>query len=148
MKAADLIIRFRDGHITNFDFDESWPHYDRRDRGLKAVQTMLWRSYSDVHEHTLTEEGHQLSPELHELFDRCALFLRTDLEYEWPYDNFIGIGGLGIFGRILTLGLSTFLDRAIQKREEQRLTQMLVIGTEAAWPFISVTDYERHRCSL
>jgi len=109
---------------------------------------MLWRSYSDVHEHTVTEEGHQLSPEVREIFDRCALFLRTDLEYRWPTDNFAGNGGLGIPGRILTLGLSAFLDRALQRREERRLRQMRVIGEGASWPFFSTVDYERHHAPI
>jgi len=75
-----------------------------------------------------------LRSEGREIFDRCALFLRTDLEYQWPKDNFVGIGGLGPVGRILTLGLSVFFDRALRRREEQRLTELRVVGPNATWP--------------
>jgi hypothetical protein len=61
---------------------------------------MLWRFYSDLEQHTLVEEGHMLAAEGREIFNRCILFLRTDLEYQWPKENFTGIGGLGILGRI------------------------------------------------
>ena len=94
-RAAELIEKLRDGTISNFDFEESWPRYDKRDRALRAIETMIWRFYSDGHEHTLAEEGHLLTAEGREIFDRCVLFLRTGLEYQWPKDNFIGIGGLG-----------------------------------------------------
>jgi hypothetical protein len=81
--AAEIVERFRDGTISNFDFEELWPVHDRRDRGLKAIRTLLWRFYDDGHEHTLTEEGHLLTPEGRDLFDRCALFRRTNFEYVW-----------------------------------------------------------------
>jgi hypothetical protein len=51
-----------------------------------------------------------LTAEGREFFERCLLFLRTGLEYQWPKDNFIGIGGLGLLGRLFTRGLSAFLD--------------------------------------
>jgi hypothetical protein len=144
-RAALLTEQFRDGKISNFDFEESWPRCDRRDRALRAIGTMLWRFYSDGHEHTLVEEGYVLSPEGREIFDRCALFLRTDLEYQWPKENFIGVGGLGVLGRILTLGLSVFIDRAWRRREERRLTAMAVIGEKAAWPFLTTDEYSLHQ---
>ena len=144
--AAELIERFRDGEISNFEFADSWPRYDGRDRALKAVETMLWRSYSDLDEHTLAEEGHELTSEVRDIFDRCILFLRSDLEYQWPEDNFIGIRGLGSFGRIFTLGLSVFLDRARERREKRRLVALRVVGENAVWPFFETEEYTLQRC--
>jgi hypothetical protein len=144
-RAADLIDEFKDGAISNLDFEESYPRYDKRDRAMKAIETMLWRFYDDCSEHTLVEEGHDLSPEGRALFDRCALYLRTGLEYQWTEDNFRGIGGLGIVGRILTLGLSIFLDRALQRREERRLAALQVFGSNAVWPFFTTAEYLLHR---
>jgi hypothetical protein len=60
-------------------------------------------------------------------------------------DNFIGIGGLGMLGRILTLGLSTFLDRALQRRAERELAKMRVTGPDPIWPFPTVQDYHSSR---
>ncbi len=54
--AADALMRFRDGIITNFGFEESWPRYDRRDRGIHAIDTMVWRYYDDLREHKLIGE--------------------------------------------------------------------------------------------
>ena len=144
-RAAELVERFRDGTISNFEFDESWPRCDRRDRGLRAVKTMIWRFYSDLEEHTLTEEGHMLTSDRLDICDRCVLFMRSDLEYAWPEDNFLGIGGLGIAGRIFTLGLSVFIDRALRRREERRLHAMQVIGENATWPFLTSREYALHR---
>ena len=78
-RAAELTEEFRDGIISNFDFEEAWPSYDKRDRALKAIETMLWRFYSDGHEQAMVEEGHTLNSEQGEIFNRCVLFLRTDL---------------------------------------------------------------------
>ncbi len=106
---------------------------------------MLWRYYDDCREHTMTEEGHLLTPEGRELFDRCALFLRTRLEYLWPEDNFVGIGGLGIVGRICTLGLSVFFDRALERRAMRELEVIEAIGSTAVWPFFTTEEYSQHR---
>jgi hypothetical protein len=143
-RAAELIEKFSDGRLSNFDFEESWPRYDRRGHALRAIETMLWRFYSDGYEHTLVEDGYILTAEGRQIFDRCILFLRTDLEYRWLRDNFLGIGGLGLLGRVLTLGLSVFLDRALQRSEERRLTELQVIGANAVWPFFTTAEFVQH----
>jgi hypothetical protein len=140
-QAAELIEKFRDGLISNFDFEDSWPRADRRDRAMKAISTMLWRTYSDVQEHRLIEEGHLLTSEQREIFNRCW----TNLEYQWAEDSFIGIGGLGAFGRIFTLGLSALVEGTLRRREERRLTALHVIGEEATWPFLTADEYQLHQ---
>ncbi len=82
--AAQAVRDFRDCRISNCDFEAKWPRYDKRDRGLLAIETMLWRSYDDLHEHKL-DGGHALTQEGRDMFDRCALFLETGIEYHLSY---------------------------------------------------------------
>lgn len=144
-QAADLIEKFRDGTISNFEFQDSYPRYDRRDRALRAIETFLWMFYDDCREHTLVEPKHALTPAGRELFERCALFLRTQLEYQWPEDNFIGIDGLGVVPRILTLGLSWLLDRALRRRNERKLGRLQLDESNPIWPFFTMEEYSLHR---
>lgn len=89
-RAAHLVQQLRDGSVSNFAFEGNWP-LGGSDRALNAISSMLWHYYDDLHEHTLTE-AHALSGEARDLFDRCALFLLSDLEYLWQRDNFISDG--------------------------------------------------------
>jgi len=112
---------------------------------MKAISTMLWRTYSDLHEHTLADEGLELPPEQREIFNRCVLFLLTDLEYQWAEDNFIGFRLLGFLERVFTFGLSTRLATCLHGREERRLIALHVIGEEAIWPFLTANEYRLHQ---
>ena len=89
--ATALIAKLRDGLITNIEFEGAWPQYEREDRGLIAVETMLWHYYDDFRTHKLTGRDALESGD-RELFDRCVQFLGTDQEYEWREDNFILTG--------------------------------------------------------
>ena len=81
--AADLLRRFRDGKITNDEFESGYLDlYDQSDdRALRAIATVVWCYYSDFHEHTLE----YLHPVARALFDRCGLFLRSGFPYEWDF---------------------------------------------------------------
>ena len=87
--AAEVVEQFRDGMITNIEFENLWLQHNRRDRGLSAVETMLWRFYDDFHEHKLVAE-HAPTAERRDIFDRCALFPRTELDQGWADDSLIG----------------------------------------------------------
>ena len=89
--AADLVGEFRDGLITNREFEGSWPQHDAGDRGLIAIETMLWHYCDDFRGDKLAGR-HALEVDGRELFDRCVQFLRTDLEYEWTESDFIMTG--------------------------------------------------------
>lgn len=80
-KAAELILRLATAQITNDEFDDNFPQ--SRDRGVNAVYIFVWHFYSDLDEHRL-EGRFTLSPEARSIFDRCILFLRSDLAYRWP----------------------------------------------------------------
>jgi len=130
IKAAEALREFRDGQITNCDFEGLWPIYDRRDRGLHAIETIIWRFYDDLHEHRLTGE-HGLSEESRFLFDRCVLFLHAEFEFGWPDDDFMQAGRSGGLTR---LGLSDATD--------PHLIGLHVDGDDPFWPFASRREYE------
>jgi hypothetical protein len=133
--AAEVLEKFRDGVITNCDFEGLWPLYNRGDRGPNAIETMVWRYYDDLREHKLTGE-HSLTDLGRLVFDRCVLFLRTECEYAWPDDNFAP-GKPGSRG-LITLGLSDAHDRL----EETCLKELHVEGESPFWPFCSRSEYE------
>src|SRR5271170_2184172 len=78
LKAAALIRQFGLGSITNDQFADALPCSN--DEAIRAIRSMLWFCYSDLHEHRLAGK-HALKPEWRDLFDRCVMFLNTDLEY-------------------------------------------------------------------
>jgi len=126
---------------------------------------MLWQFYDDRKEHTLSGR-HALTPEGHEFFTRCALFADSDLPYEWPEDNFIGIGGLGwrimlglSVGSLLWLQIGSFgwplvvlsialvflLDRRIKRRNARFDAKLKASGDMDVWPFIRRSDHDAAR---
>jgi hypothetical protein len=134
--AAEALEKFRDSVITNFDLEGLWPGYNRGDRGLHAIETMVWRYYDDFHEHKLTDDHHSLTDSGRAVFDRCVLFLRTEYEYAWPDDDFATAKPFS--GELTTLGLSDAHDRL----EEARLERLHVLGESPFWPFANLSEYE------
>ena len=138
-RAADVVEKFRDGLITNFDFEGMWPgpSFGERDRGLDAICRTMWHFYDDLSEHTLTGP-HKLTEQGRAVVDRCVLFLRTELEYAWLEEDFIQAEACyGSYGSTF-LGLSDAADRA----EEDRLMRLHASGDDPSWPFANHTEYE------
>ena len=81
-QAARLVASFRDGAISSDQFGDQFPR-DSEDQALEQIYQMLWFSYDDLHEHKL-DDKHPLDPRQREMFDRCVLFLDSNLEYTWP----------------------------------------------------------------
>jgi hypothetical protein len=103
--ATSLIVRFRDGELTNHQFEDRRPRSD--DRALGALSTTIWCIYNDMPEHTLTGRC-ALTAEAHAWMSRCRLFAESDLPYEWPEEIFIDIGGVGWRLILILTFLSTF----------------------------------------
>jgi len=116
-KAADLIHSLATGQITNREFDGSFPN--SRDRGVSAVYFFVWHFYSDLDEHRL-DGRFALSPESRGHFDRCILFLRSDLAYRWP--------------PLVTCRLFSWLVCLLSRKYET--------GEREVWPFLRRTDFE------
>lgn len=137
--AATLVKQLVDGCISNFDFEERWPIAEEEsDRGLQAIRTMMWRAYSDTHEHRLVGD-HALSSAEISVVNRCILFLESGATYQWPNDDFSQGEASAIIPRSnpITLGLSDASDRL----EEARLSAMKVLGEDAVWPFFDSSEY-------
>jgi hypothetical protein len=81
-KAAVVLQRFIDGEISQFDFEEQFPS-SRSDCAMEAISNMVWFFYDDLREHRLEGE-HALTPDTRAMFERCILFLRSELEYAGP----------------------------------------------------------------
>jgi hypothetical protein len=78
LKAANLIEEFKRGSITNDEFVAAFPRSP--DGAIRAIYSILWFCYDDLREHRLTGKW-ALTDEGEQLFGRCILFLKTDLEY-------------------------------------------------------------------
>jgi hypothetical protein len=122
--AASLIEEFVSCRLTNFQFTERYPHSE--DRALHAIHSMLWFAYDDLSEHQL-EGKHALTDEARDVFQRCSLYLRSDLEY----------GGPGSFVS-LTAPFKRVWNRMGGKSEEQE-------GLSPVWPFASLEQLEQAR---
>ena len=89
----------------------------------------LWFCYSDTTEHTLSGE-HALTDEGRAIIERCLLFLRCDLEFQWPASR------VGLWYPILRLiGLSRIVNRRLEKETRA--------GDLDVWPFLKKSQYEQ-----
>lgn len=120
LKAADLIEQFVACHVTNFQFQDRFPRSN--DPALHAINTALWSAYSDVREHRLDDKN-ALRPEAQNVFRRCVLFLRTDVEYT---------------------GIRSFVSLAAPfKRLWNRVLRRKDPEMPASWPFDTAEELER-----
>jgi hypothetical protein len=142
--AKGLVAQFRDGMTTNFDLQGEWPSYSKKDRGLLAIETMLWNFYDDNHEHRL-DGDHGLSEEGRRLFDRCVLFLGSSLEYRWPIDDLARghLIGNAFHAETGDTGPITGLADCLGDSQVRRETRIPIFGDDAVWPFLDGSDYRQ-----
>ena len=123
-EASSIIRRFLSGTVDNFALADNFPR-NNSDPALNAIQRRLWFHYDDVKQHQC--EFPLNSPE-EILFRRCALFLDTTLEYEWPR-----LRGHNLAHPIVAIfSGDLFRSRAI--RDAKRA------GEYAVWPFFRASD--------
>lgn len=154
--AAALVRAFRDGRITNDEYEDGLP-LQTDDAAIHAIWSHLWFYYDDTREHRM-DDRLTSDPELRDLFTRCAEFLETDIAYAWPHAQFIQISGClarvwGAFAVTLALMLAASwfssvaagwallawpllyaVGRMRAYRFEQRMT---AFGDLDCWPFRS-----------
>lgn len=124
--ARNLVLSLANGEITNDQFEDEYPS-NPGDAALWAIATTTWLFYDDLHKHKLTGK-HALTGEGRKLFERCALFLSTDLEYDW--NNLVPASGLLI--QLLKFDIAG-------RREFARLRKH---GDYDVWPFRHRQDLE------
>lgn len=116
---------FLDGKITNDEFLNTFPR--SKDHALQAALRLAWNCQSDFRVHALTgKDKPQMECKI--LLERCWLFLKTNLEYDWnsihppTARGFLELIGLGWLRRVMT--------------------RKYPMGETEIWPFFKRTDYE------
>jgi hypothetical protein len=126
--AANVLQAFMEGAISNYKYEDGFPR-SKDDPALHAIHVQLWFYYSDVRQHTLIGKN-TLSPEARALYERSVLFLKSDLEFQWPPPQ------LKLrYGLLRLLGLG----RALKRYKEKKAG----IGEKQFWPFLKQDDYEK-----
>ncbi len=125
--AAEALREFMEGSISNREYERRFPR-SKEDPALWGIYSWLWFCYSDTREHTLTGKD-ALTDEGRALIGRCLLFLKSDLEFQWPPTK------LHLWYPLLRLiGLGRVVNRQIEKK--------MSIGDVEVWPFLRKADYE------
>lgn len=121
--AACLLNEFRLGTISNEEYERRYPESES-DSSVFEIYRQIWFLYSDIREHKLTGK-YKLNIEQSEFVERCILFLRNDVEFEWPSPRFNPWQSLLRF-----LGFREKIDEAAN-------------GEENVWPFNEKAQYEQ-----
>jgi len=109
---------------------------------MKAIDSMVWNLYSDNKTERLGVDI-PLLPDVRALLDRCILFLRNDLEYEWPEDDFFGVERYPALLDMLSLRT---LNRRLAESRDRKQRRMQAAGDLNVWPFIRMAGSCAHRC--
>ena len=80
---AEATRHYLAGLSTNFRFDDTLHEIESADPAIKAIRAQLWLIYDDLREHRATTDW-QLSARQREIVVRTILFLKSDIEYQWP----------------------------------------------------------------
>ena len=129
-KFAELLRHLTAGQISNDEFENRLPLKSKDPAVNKIFWHGAWALYSDMSTYKLIGEC-RLSKSSRRDVARWILFLKSDLEYEWPFWR-----SLHFFPGYLLIVLSFGLLIPIAKR---RLTKC---GDQEVWPFIRKSDFE------
>jgi len=122
-----LLRRLATGRITNDEFETQRPVSSTDPAVDEIYHRGVWGFYSDLHEHRLV-----LSRGERREIARFILFLKSDLDYQWPRRKLWG-ELLWMLAGLLTLGLAGRL-------YWRRLGRS---GNVSVWPFLRRDDFER-----
>jgi hypothetical protein len=155
-RAAELVRQFASGRITNDEFEDAYQALPW-DRATMEMFSFVWGFYDDLYEHRLRGR-HRLSPLQRRVFARCVLFLRSELEYEWPKrakwlwcqqrdkanpaeripwwkpDELV-LAGLPFWGRRVRE-----LRRRMEENRDRDLRMRMI--DDRVWPFRRMADYK------
>jgi hypothetical protein len=125
--AGDALQDLLRGSISNDEYERKYP-IAKDDPALRAIFVQVWFYYSDMHEHKLTSR-YVPSDASRAFLERCVLFLKSNLEFQWPKSEF-----RLRYGIMRLLGLGRIVER--------RIKQKYSVGDEEVWPFLKKTEYE------
>ncbi len=156
-RLADAIQALIAGCITNYEFEEGllkdgiplladpsrWP-----DPVIGPIREVAWLFlYDDTREYRLAGRDKLSLADRREVL-RWVLFLRSELEYEWPRFRFTQLNHLSPSGcllSLLTLGISS------RRQHRQDFATWQQAGEYDVWPFFRRSDYDavyRQHCPL
>lgn len=124
---AQLIERWFQGAITNYEFDDAWP-WESPDKALSETGHELWCYFDDDVEHVLTISG--LSTEQMDVVKRCYDFLKSDSIYQYE----VYPKPKTLLGKLK----APFTKQTVQITDEER----------AYWPFRSLKEREQQQHAL
>ncbi len=134
-RLAELTRHLVAGIITNDDFGDEAP-YSRED---PAIQEVFFYGpyclYSDYFCSYRLTGRHALSQPVRREAARWVLFLKSNLEYEWPREPHWSFC-LWVLANILTLNLAGFVLAPLRYK---RFAQS---GDIEVWPFLRRSDFE------
>lgn len=130
-RLAEALRALASGLISNDEFEDSRLPYSKHDIAIREIFFRgAWMLYSDTHKYRLIGKF-KLDDATKSEVARWALFLKTDLPYEWKACS--APQTLGMFmANIFTLGMANRF--FIPHFEAQ--------GDVGVWPFIRKADYE------
>jgi hypothetical protein len=131
--ARDILIAnlsdFMNGEITNDEFVNRL--HRTKDPAIHEIHiSFVWFLYDDLHKHKMTGR-YAPNDKCQRIVERCILFLKTNLEYEWPPSKAI----LYFLLTILTLGIWFLIMKCFRKKKNPK-------GDDEVWPFFRKEDYE------
>ena len=125
--AADSLRAFVKGSISNEEYERRYPK-SKDDPALWEIYVQVWFFYSDLRAHTLTGK-YAVNDEGRAFLERCILFLKSNVEFQWPRQKFRPwYGILRLFGFGPTL----------KRREKEEMS----IGDTGVWPFLKKAQYQ------
>ncbi len=129
-KLAEEIRHFMGCFTDNFEYDDAVFDIDSDDRGVIEVRQQVWVTYDDLRQHKM-EGKWALPDDQMVIIKRCIVFLKSDIEYEWPKWPILYILTRPLIW-LITLGrLTEVLDRHFNRA-----------GKTHVWPFHTEKDYE------
>ena len=129
---ALLLRRLANGRVSNYEYMKgSVPLTESRDPALAAIEEIVWSNYCDCAPRRYVGR-HQLSRAGRRDIARIVVFLRSDVEYEWPAQPRSTL--LRAMAVLLTFGLSELF---ITVRHAS-----MSFGDLAVWPFLRNHDFE------
>jgi hypothetical protein len=119
------------GLSTNFRFDDTLREIESADPAIKAIRAQLWLIDDDLREHRARDDW-QLSARQREIVVRTILFLKSDIEYQWPavpawYRTLRPLIGLLTFGAAVRR-----FDQAYEFKD-----------VDNVWPFRNTAEIQR-----
>lgn len=129
-RLAEQIRHLVAGVITNYEYEDRIVT-GSRDPAVGEIYWVIWQLYDDLHEHRLTGT---ISKEDRRVIARLILFLKSDLEYEYPHSSPL-FGLLLVLGSILMHGILGFLTLLFTQLLRQN-------DAPSFWPFMRLSDYE------